>query len=104
MESGRIVKPFFISAVRVKRQAFAPPSGRTAAGARAAFEAARAASGGPLSGIGCSDSGGSYINPSIYPLNEVSHLGFRVASVPEPATLLLLGLGSLTLLRKRKAV
>jgi len=35
---------------------------------------------------------------------EQSYVGFRIASVPEPATLLLLGLGGLTLLRKRKAV
>jgi len=40
-----------------------------------------------------------------YPYYEDRGLvGFRVASVPEPATLLLLGLGSLALLRKRKTV
>ena len=58
MESGRIVKPFFISANRAKGQPFALASERTAAGARAAFEVARAACGGQLCGIGCSDSGG----------------------------------------------
>jgi formylglycine-generating enzyme required for sulfatase activity len=35
-----------------------------------------------------------------YPNNEIGYLGFRVASVPEPCTLLLLGLGGL-LIRKR---
>jgi formylglycine-generating enzyme required for sulfatase activity len=35
---------------------------------------------------------------------EEHYVGFRVASVPEPATLLLLGLGSLALLRRRKVV
>jgi formylglycine-generating enzyme len=34
---------------------------------------------------------------------ESDGVGFRVASVPEPATLLLLGLGGLTLLRKHRA-
>ena len=42
----------------------------------------------------------SYRN-SIYPYHESPHLGFRVASVPEPATLLLLGLGAVLLRRKR---
>jgi len=36
------------------------------------------------------------------PYHESLNLGFRVASVPEPATLLLLGLGGLPLLRKRR--
>ncbi len=36
------------------------------------------------------------------PYDEYSFIGFRVASVPEPATLLLLGLGGLALLRKRR--
>ncbi len=40
----------------------------------------------------------------LFPNRENYYLGFRIASVPEPATLLLLGLGSLALLRKRKAV
>jgi formylglycine-generating enzyme required for sulfatase activity len=45
-----------------------------------------------------SSSQGSYL-----PSNEDYNVGFRVASVPEPATLLLLGLGGLSLLRKRRA-
>jgi formylglycine-generating enzyme required for sulfatase activity len=54
--------------------------------------------------------GGSYIGDDHYlgsssrgnydPIGEFSHHGFRVASVPEPASLLLLGLGGL-LIRKR---
>jgi hypothetical protein len=35
-----------------------------------------------------------------YPYYEDSNIGFRVASVPEPATLLLLGLGALWNLKK----
>jgi len=56
--------------------------------------------------------GGCYLNTdgclasscsSYYSPGEGSHIGFRVASVPEPATLLLLGLGGLASLRKRRA-
>jgi len=36
-----------------------------------------------------------------YPYNEAPILGFRVASIPEPSTLLLLGLGAVMLRRKR---
>ncbi len=54
---------------------------------------------------------GSYSNYAIYlssstrnssnPYVESNYLGFRVASVPEPATLLFLGLGGLMLRRKK---
>jgi sulfatase modifying factor 1 len=37
------------------------------------------------------------------PNYEFDNVGFRVAQVPEPATLLLLGMGGLALLRKRRA-
>ncbi|MDP7163255.1 MAG: PEP-CTERM sorting domain-containing protein, partial [Phycisphaerae bacterium] len=37
-----------------------------------------------------------------YPSNEYYDLGFRVASVPEPCSLVLLGLGGLTLMRRRR--
>ena len=57
--------------------------------------------------------GGSYINYSNYlqahsryfnhPTSEYNNIGFRVASVPEPTTLLLLGLGGLILRRKRRS-
>jgi len=43
----------------------------------------------------------SSIRYTKYPYYEDSNIGFRVASVPEPATLSLLGLGGLSLLRKR---
>ena len=36
-----------------------------------------------------------------FPYNEIDYVGFRVASVPEPATLLLLGLGAVMLRRKK---
>jgi len=38
-----------------------------------------------------------------YPANEDRYVGFRVAEVPEPATLLLLGVGGVLLRRKHKA-
>ncbi len=38
-----------------------------------------------------------------YPYDEHGYLGFRVASVPEPATLLLFGFGGLALRRRRRA-
>ena len=37
------------------------------------------------------------------PLHTHSDFGFRVARVPEPASMLMLGLGGLTLLRRRRA-
>ncbi len=58
--------------------------------------------------------GGSYLNPYYYgdllsstrytstPGNENYDVGFRVASVPEPCSLVLLGLGGLTLMRRRR--
>lgn len=44
----------------------------------------------------------SSIRYGSYPSYEIDSFGFRVASVPEPATLLLLGLGAV-ILRKRRA-
>ena len=55
-----------------------------------------------------SSAGGSYINPSIYPFDEVSHCGFRVASVQVPApgavVLASIGLGFVGWLRRRRAL
>lgn len=56
--------------------------------------------GGSISNNGNELSSANWYNYS--PADEVGTLGFRVASVPEPATLLLLGLGGLALLRKRR--
>ena len=39
-----------------------------------------------------------------YPLNEDSHIGFRVSEVPEPATVAILALGGIGILRRRKCV
>ena len=39
-----------------------------------------------------------------YPAHEVYIVGFRVSEVPEPATICLLGLGSLGLLRRKRGV
>jgi formylglycine-generating enzyme required for sulfatase activity len=44
----------------------------------------------------------SYVRKDYNPDYERYDIGFRVTSVPEPATLLLLGLGGLALLRKRR--
>jgi len=55
--------------------------------------------------------GGSYFTDDYYlssstriyaPHNEFNNVGFRVASVPEPCSLVLLSIGGLTLLRKRR--
>lgn len=40
---------------------------------------------------------------SSYPHDEANDIGFRVASVPEPSSLLLLSLGGLALLRRRRS-
>jgi hypothetical protein len=42
-----------------------------------------------------------YYNP-LYPYNEDRNFGFRVASIPEPCSLLLLGLGAAIATRKQK--
>ena len=47
---------------------------------------------------GLSSSYRTYHNP----VDESSYIGFRVASVPEPCSLVLLGLGGLTLMRRRR--
>ena len=51
--------------------------------------------------------GGSYVISSsyrdqYYPSGDQHYIGFRVASVPEPCSLVLLGLGGLTLMRRRR--
>ncbi len=45
----------------------------------------------------------SFYRTGFNPPNELSVFGFRVSEVPEPATVALLGLGALSLLRRRKA-
>ena len=68
---------------------------------------------GLISGIYRGARGGSFIDDAANlesrnrnfeesPNNETYNFGFRVASIPEPATLLLLGLGGLAVIRKRK--
>jgi formylglycine-generating enzyme required for sulfatase activity len=44
----------------------------------------------------------SFSGPLRTPYYEYDNVGFRIASVPEPATLALLGLGGLVLRRSRK--
>ena len=55
-------------------------------------------------GGSCSDSHdvSSSSVSNLPPLSEDSDVGFRVASVPEPCSLVLLGLGGLTLMRRRR--
>jgi len=43
-----------------------------------------------------------YDGPDPAPSYEIISIGFRVASVPEPCSLVLLGLGGLTLMRRRR--
>jgi len=43
----------------------------------------------------------SFRNAGYYPTDEYQNIGFRVAEVPEPATMSLLSLGGLALLRRR---
>ena len=49
-----------------------------------------------------SDTLASYHQASYYPYGVYDEVGFRIASIPEPATICLLGLGVLGLVRRKK--